>query len=184
MDQGRFIRIFFSDKTLKIENHTSEFSDWVKVKTIFDKYGKEYHVILRDNEFDPVFKVLIADDKIQESEVGYANCLYEEDRILKLADIHMFERAVLAYRRSGLFGRFQKVKRETKNFQHCGLGSKLLECIFAFAKDKGIRRIIGKVKAKDYPKNPNLLKWYANMGFTVTMENKTSALVAKISKEL
>lgn len=78
----------------------------------------------------------------------------------------------------------QEVKRETKSFRKHGLGSELLKCVFAFAEEKGIERIVGKIKEVDYPKNPNLPKWYADMGFVVTMETEPSAVMARISKEL
>jgi GNAT superfamily N-acetyltransferase len=154
------------------------------VKIISDKHGEKYRVVIHDDETGPVFKMMTADSKIQETEVGYANCLYEGDGILMLADIHIKEDAVLVYRRTGLFRMFQEVKREQKDFQRCGLGTELLKCVFAFAEEMGIERIVGKIKKVDYPQNPYLPKWYAEMGFTVTMETEPSAVVAKISKEL
>jgi hypothetical protein len=163
---------------------TSAFSDWVKVKTIADEHEEKYQVVLQDNEFDPVFKVLTADSGIQETVVGYANCLYEGTGILMLADIRFFDNHILVYRRTGLFWRFKKVRRETKNFQQRGLGSELLKCVFAYAEEKGIEQIVGKIKDLDYPKNPHLLKWYANMGFKVTMETESSVVIARISKEM
>ena len=162
----------------------SAFSDWIIVKTIADKHGEKYHVILHDDEFGPVFKVLIADGRIHEAVVGYANCLYEGTGILMLADICFCDNLTLVYRRTGLFWRFKKVRRETKNFQQRGLGSELLKCVFAYAEEKDIDRIVGKIKDLDYPKNPNLLKWYADMGFTVTMEAESSIAIARISKEM
>jgi GNAT superfamily N-acetyltransferase len=68
------------------------------------------------------------------------------------------------------------------NFQQCGLGSELLKCVFTYAEEKGIERTVGTVKTLDYPKNPNLLKWYANMGFTVTMAVKPLAVVRKFQR--
>jgi hypothetical protein len=165
-------------------NHASAFSEWVAVKEIADKHGQKYNVVLMDDEFGPVFKVLTADAKIQETEVGYVSCLYEGARILMLADIRFRDDLTLVYHRTGLFRRFKKVRTETKNFQRCGLGSELLKCVFAFAAEKGVLQIVGRIKSLDYPKNPNLPKWYADMGFMVTMETEPSAVVARISKEM
>jgi hypothetical protein len=50
--------------------------------------------------------------------------------------------------------------------------------------EKGMKKIVGKIKGVDYPSNPNLPKWYADMGFTVTMETEPSAVKGQISKEL
>jgi hypothetical protein len=155
-----------------------------KVKIIFDKQGEKYKVVIHDDETGPVFKVMTVDTQIQETEIGYANCLFEGDGILMLADIQIKEDAVLVYRRTGLFRMFREVKREKKKFRHLGLGTELLKCVFAFAEEKGMERIVGKIKKVDYPKNPNLPKWYADMGFTVTTETEPSAVVARISKEL
>ncbi len=47
-----------------------------------------------------------------------------------------------------------------------------------------MKRIVAKIKSDDYSKNPNLLKWYADMGFTVTIKTEPSTVVAIISKEL
>jgi hypothetical protein len=155
-----------------------------RVKTIFDKHGEKYKVVIHDDEYAAVFKVFTADARIQETEVGLANCLREGDKNLMLADIRFRHDLTLIYYRTGLFRLFQAPKWEKKNFQQCGLGTELLKCLFNFAKEKGIERIVGKIKALDYPKNPKLPKWYADMGFIVTMEAEPSAIVARISKTL
>ena len=163
---------------------TSGFGEYSKVKTISDKYGEKFHVVLDDHDSAPIFKVLTSDARIQETEVGYVNCLIESDDILMLADIRMREDVILVYRRTGWFWRFQKVKREKRDFQRRGLGSELLECVLAFAMKKGMKKIVGKIKGVDYPQNPNLPQWYADMGFTVTMATEPSAVKGTISKEL
>jgi L-amino acid N-acyltransferase YncA len=79
---------------------------------------------------------------------------------------------------------FQRAKREPRSFRHRGIGPELLRCVFTFAVEKGMKRIVAKIKSDDYSKNPNLLKWYADMGFTVTIKTEPSTVVAIISKEL
>ena len=101
-----------------------------------------------------------------------------------LADIRFRDNLTLVYHRTGFFRMFQEPKREVKNFQRRGLGTEFLKCLFIFAKEKGIDRIVGKIKALDFPKNPKLTKWYADMGFIVMMETEPSAIVARISKAL
>ena len=165
-------------------NSTGRFSDFSIVKSVSDNHGEKYHVVLDDNNSAPIFKVLTADARIQETEVGYANCLFESDDILMLSDIRIREDVILVYQRTGWFWRFQKVRREKKNFQRRGLGSELLKCVLAFAVEKSMKKIVGKIKGVDYPKNPNLPKWYADMGFTVTMETEPAAVKGWISKEL
>ena len=113
-----------------------------------------------------------------------ANVLYERDSVLIVADLHIYDDAILIYRKTGLFCRLKKERRETKNFQQRGIGRELLKYVFAVAVEKGMKQIVGKIKEVDYPKNPNLPKWYESMGFKVTMEAKKSAVIAIISKEL
>jgi hypothetical protein len=154
------------------------------MRIISDKHGEKYKVVIYDEKYSLNFKVFTTNPMIQEACVGYANCLHEGKGILMLADIFFKEDMILVYRRTGLFWMFQKVKRERKNFQRIGLGTGLLKCVFAVAMENGINLIDGKIKGIDYPKNEKLPKWYADMGFTVTMETKPSAIVARISKEL
>jgi len=157
---------------------------WHKVKTITDKHGEKYKVVIDDDECDPVFKVFTADARIQETQVGYSNCRYEGDGILTLVDIRFLEDLILVYRRTGFFRMFQEPKREKRSFRQRGLGTELLNCVFAFAEEKGIEQIVGRIKAVDYPKNPNLPKWYADMGFTVMMEADPMTVQGRISKRL
>lgn len=155
------------------------------MKEIFDKHGEKYQVVIDNDERHPTFKVLTADARIQETQVGYAHCLYDEgDGTLMLADIRFRDDLILVHRRTGLFWRFKKVRREPKNFQRIGLGTELLKCVFAFAKEKGMKKIVGNIKEVDYPKNPNLPKWYADMGFTVAREANPIRVMGRISKML
>jgi hypothetical protein len=169
---------------LNMKSESSEFSDGVEVKIISDRHGDQYRVVLDDGEIGPVFKVLTVDAKIQETEVGYAKCLYEENGVLMLADVCVHENVVLVRQRTGWFGVFKKAGREVKNFQRRGLGTSLLKCVLEFGVKKRLRRIVGKIKEADYPKNPRLPEWYASMGFSVTMETEPSAVKGRILKEL
>jgi len=154
------------------------------MRFISDKHGEKYVVAIDDGDCSLNFRVFTTNPAIQKAWVGHANCSYQGNGILKLADICMKDKAVLIYHRTGLFWMFQKVKWEQKNFQQLGLGTELLKCVFAVAKKKGTDRIVGNIKGLDYPKNPHLTKWYADLGFTVTMEERLSASVATISKIL
>jgi hypothetical protein len=154
------------------------------MKTISDKHGEKYNIIIYDETSGPIFKVVTADTKIQETTIGHVYCSYREHDILTVADIHVRDEVVLVHRRTGWFWMFRDVKREKRNFRHRGIGAELLKCVFELAKAKGMRRIVGNIKKLDYSKNQKLPKWYSDMGFTVTMETEPSAVVAKLSKEL
>ena len=47
-----------------------------------------------------------------------------------------------------------------------------------------MKKIVGNIKEVDYPKNPNLPKWYADMGFTVAREANPIRVMGRISKML
>ena len=153
------------------------------MNVIFDKYGEAYQIAVSD-DLGPSFHIRFQNPNIQPGFIGNANFLWEDEETLLLADIRLNDKAIIVYRRTGLFWRFRKVRREEKNFQHIGLGTALLKNALEYVKQMGIKKVVGKIKRHDFEKNPNLPRWYAGMGFSVTMEIEPSAVVARISKQL
>jgi hypothetical protein len=155
-----------------------------KVKTIIDKNGESYQIAISEEGIGPSFDLRFQAKNIQQSFIGRVKFVWEDVTTLRLADIYLKDNAIVIYRRTGLFWWLKKVRREPKNFQRIGLGTALLKYALDYVKQIGVKRVVGKIKAVDYPKNPNLPRWYTSLGFKVTMETEPSALVARISKEL
>jgi len=154
------------------------------VKTIFDKDGEAYQIAIEETSIGPSFRLQFQDHQKQQCFIGFANFIWNDTTTLLLADIRLNEDGIIVYRRTGLFWRFKQARREPKNFQRIGLGTPLLKYALETVKQRGGKRVVGKIKQRDFEKNPNLPKWYADMGFTVTMETEPSAVVARISREL
>lgn len=154
------------------------------MKVILDKKGESYQITVSDDDLGPSFHLKFQDPKIQHSYIGFANFLWDCETTLLLADIRLNDKGIVIYPSTGWFRWLKRARREEKNFQRNGIGTQLLYYALETVKGMGVKRVIGKIKRHDFEKNPNLPKWYADLGFTVTMENGNSTVVAQISKDL
>jgi len=148
------------------------------MEVIADKNGETYRIERFDRQTGADFKAFLNSTKVQKVAIGYANCCFESNRTLLLADLKIREDVILVYRRTGLFAEFKTPKRQKRNFQHLGIGTELLKCVIHFAKAKGLEKVVGKIVDGDYSKNPRLPRWYEQRGFVVTMESATRGQIS------
>jgi len=58
-----------------------------------------------------------------------------------------------------------EIKRDSKNYRHQGLGTKLLDLLIEHAKERMMQRLYGSIMKKDIDKTPGLVGWYEWLGF-------------------
>lgn len=132
---------------------------------ITDSYGQKYqlHIILESEE---QLLVDIYDTQI----VGYANCIIQHSNELSLADIRIFDQAIVfrsTFQRIWVAA-IQRAPSRTKNYQRRGLGTQLLQWVIEYARARALTRIVGDVVEQDLAQNPNLCQWYQKHGFSIT----------------
>jgi len=150
---------------------------------IHDSNGAGYRIEEEEELTGPIFHLRIATPHVRSSFIGFADFLWEDENLgfLKLADIRINEAATIQFRKLSWLGILSSIRSEDRNCQRLGLGTQLLKHSLERLRARGAKRIVGNIKGHDFAKNPNLPKWYANLGFTVTMETTPSAVVGRIS---
>lgn len=136
---------------------------------IRDRHGVEYEIVTDDNGTAPIFRLKLNDPKVQTNCIGYANC-WMGGEIMELHDFQVYEKRILIRRRTDWLRFFNPVERREHSFRNLGLGTKLLNAVVEFARSKGVKRIEGRIVAKDFDENNHLPTWYRQRGFTV-LEN-------------
>lgn len=58
-----------------------------------------------------------------------------------------------------------ELKKNSRNYRHRGVGTKLLNLLIEHAKEKNMQRIYGSVMKHDIAKTPGLAEWYERHGF-------------------
>lgn len=58
-----------------------------------------------------------------------------------------------------------ELKKDSKDYRHRGLGTKLLNLLIEHAKERKVHRLYGSVMQDDIEKTPRLVEWYERHGF-------------------
>lgn len=141
--------------------------------TIVDEAGNEYFV-----EYDDQVNALEALVIWKQLAVGRMQCVVQEDNVLFLGNIEIFERPL------GHYPLWLYWRRRTA-FRRRGLGSAMLEFVVGFGKAKGADAIWGFINKEDLQKTPYLLDWYQRHGFSVRPNtNPSSGAIATIYRQL
>ena len=149
---------------------------------IHDKHGCTYRLVVAEGEHD--FCSYLHDNQ---NTAGRLNVDFASPDEWEIADLVLFEKSPQAvnwfFR---LLRDFTSWKPKVIDYRFRGLGAALLQFVEEQARQRNIKRVVGKVVRRDYNDWPELLNWYAKRGFTVTPRNDDDAsdTVARISKEM
>ena len=141
--------------------------------TIRDRDNREYDLVVLD-ETDTHYHVFVVHRR---KGIGQAQCPIDDQAgVLTIANIEIF--AEVAANRPCLlwFIPWRIWKRLTaRRYRGRGLGSALLEHVIAYARSRGLKRIVGQVVAHDLAQSSWLPQWYARHGFQVVRINAEAA---------
>jgi GNAT superfamily N-acetyltransferase len=146
---------------------------------LYDKQNNVYgiSIVAQDHDF------FHADILTENALVGQIRWMVSEPHILELADLVIFEQAIVF--RRGCLRYIPFLSQPQPNFRHLGLGTAMLEYVIAQAKALGMKGIYGEVTHDDAMKTPYLIEWYQRHGFTVGHEPKRLPnAVATIYREI
>jgi GNAT superfamily N-acetyltransferase len=150
----------------------------------FDRKGELYSLEIFNERSGLVLFVYIDSPHIQRAKVGYAYSILDSENGLRLADFKIEEQRTIVFRKTGLFSFLRPTKREIRHFQGLGIGTQVIKLMLESAKKLGIKRVYGEIVEVDYPKSPNLQRWYEERGFKVEMTDGNSRIKGYISMEL
>ena len=52
-------------------------------------------------------------------------------------------------------------------FRRQGVGTELMEAVFDYSRENGVRQMFGNVRSEHLREFPDMLKWYQGFGFTI-----------------
>src|SRR5688572_13618634 len=115
---------------------------WLQVTTftyLTDKENNQYivSIVAHDND------CFLADIVTKNALVGQIKWVVNEPNILELADLVIFEQAVVF--RRGCLRYIPLLKQKEQSFRHLGLGTAMLEYVIAQAKELGMKGIYGEI---------------------------------------
>lgn len=135
--------------------------DFDQETCLFDRNATEYTASLHGNGARADVSIIW-----KHSWVGRIQWFVDDDNVLQLGNIEIFENPILP--RNGLFS-LHPFQRPKKNFRQLGLGSAMLGYVIAQAEQLQVKGISGFITAKDAIETPYLFDFYRNHGFVVHM---------------
>ena len=148
------------------ENHISE---TIKIQ---DNYGLDYSlkVLHTYNDDQTLFSIIInlVRDK-RNTNVGQANLLFKANNDGLIGDLIIYDLSEYFSECSTINDKFYRLFNwnEPNNYQHRGLGTKVLKYLIEIAKLKGIKTLHTSLTEQDINNNINIIDWHIKHGFKI-----------------